>query len=81
MSHRISNQTENIMQVTAATNTAEGQLFVLNNGDSLLMKNSSNGASFPVYVFANGRTYSARTGRFSATTIVPAMVAVRRYQA
>ena len=69
------------MQVTAATKTAEGQLFSLDNGAALLLKNSSNGTTFPAYVFANGRTYSARTGRFSTTTIAPAMAAVRRFQA
>lgn len=67
------------MQVTAATKTAEGRLFSLDNGAALLLKNSSNGATFPVYVFANGRTYSARTGRFSDTTVRPAMSAVRKF--
>ena len=69
------------MQVTATTKTAKGQLFNLDNGAALLLKNSSNGATFPVYVFANGRTYSARTGRFSETTVRPAMAAVRRFLA
>ena len=69
------------MQVTAATKTAEGQLFNLDNGTALLLKNSSNGAIFPVYVFPNGRTYSARTGRFSETTVRPAMDAVRKFLA
>jgi hypothetical protein len=73
------------MQVTAATKTAEGQLFSLNNGDSLLMKNSltigGKACAYPVSVYANGVRCSARTGRFSATTIAPAMVAVRKFQA
>jgi len=73
------------MQVIAATNTTQGQLFNLSNGDALLMKESQTCGGkvcvYPVYVFSNGRTYSARTGRFSATTIAPAMAAVRRYQA
>ena len=73
------------MQVTAATKTAEGQLFNLSNGDALLMKESvtcgGKPCAYPVYVFANGARCSARTGRFSSTTIAPAMVAVRRFQA
>lgn len=73
------------MQVTAAIKTAEGQLFNLNNGDALLMKESvtigGKPCAYPVYVYANGSRCSARTGRFSATTIAPAMVAVRRFQA
>lgn len=73
------------MQVTAATKTAEGQLFRLNNGDALLMKDSvtigGRPCVYPVYVYANGARCSARTGRFSATTIAPAMAAVRKFQA
>lgn len=71
------------MQVTAATKTAEGQLFSLNNGDALLMKDSVTLAgktcAYPVYVYASGVQTSARTGRFSHKTIHPAMVAVRRF--
>lgn len=73
------------MQVTAITQTASGQRYELSNGDALLMKEmkapSGKVVIEPVYVFANGRTYSARTGRFAATTITPAMAAVSRYQA
>lgn len=73
------------MQVTDTTQTAEGQRYQLSNGDALLMKQSltcgGKPCVSPVYVFANGRTYSARTGRFAATTIAPALAAVRRHQA
>ena len=73
------------MQVTATTKTAEGQLFSLNNGDALLMKDSvtigGKPCAYPVYVYANGAQSSARTGRFSHKTIHPAMVAVSRFQA
>ena len=73
------------MQVTAATKTAEGQLFNLSNGDALLMKDSvtlgGKPCAYPVYVYANGMQNSARTGRFAARTIHPAMAAVRRFQA
>ncbi len=76
---------EHEMQVTAATKTAEGHLFNLSNGDALLMKESQTCGGktcvYPVYMFSNGQIYSARTGRYSATTIAPAMAAVRRYQA
>ena len=65
------------MQVTTTKKTSEGQLFNLDNGAALLLKNASNGTTFPVYVFANGRTYS----RFSETTMRPAMAAVRRFLA
>lgn len=72
------------MQVTTATKTAQGQRFELNNGDALLMKEmrapSGKVVIEPVYQFANGRTYSARTGRYAGTTILPAMAAVRRFQ-
>jgi len=71
------------MQVTAATQTAQGQLYELSNGDALLMKESltcgGKPCVYPVYQFANGRTYSARTGRFAQSTILPAMAAVRRF--
>lgn len=73
------------MQVTTATKTAEGQLFNLNNGDAVLIKGSVNlggkPCTYPVYVFASGAQYSARTGRFASTTIRSAMAAVRRFQA
>ncbi len=73
------------MQVTNSTKTEQGQRFDLNNGDALLMKEmrapSGKIVLSPVYVFANGRTYSAHTGRFSDTTILPAMAAIRRFQA
>ena len=73
------------MQVTATNTATNGQRYELSNGDALLMKEmrapSGKLVIEPVYVFANGRTYSARTGRFAATTIAPAMAAVRRYQA
>ena len=73
------------MKVTAATQNAEGQLFSLSNGDALLMKDSmtcgGKPCTYPVYMFANGARCSARTGRYSATTIVPAMAAVRRFGA
>lgn len=73
------------MQVTANTQTAKGQRYELSNGDALLMKEmkapSGKVIIEPVYVFSNGRTYSARSGRFAATTIAPAMAALRRYQA
>lgn len=72
------------MQVTATNKTVHGQRYELDNGDALLMKemrtHSGKLVTAPVYVFSNGRTYSARTGRFAATTIAPAMAAVRRYQ-
>lgn len=73
------------MQVTAANQTAEGQRYELNNGDALLMKQSvtcgGKPCVYPVYVFANGLRTSARSGRWASSTLVPAMAAVRRYQA
>ncbi len=67
------------MKVTTASQTAEGKRYSLNNGDALLMKVSGR-TTYPVYVFANGRTYSARTGRFSRSTVIPACVAVQRFE-
>lgn len=73
------------MQVTNATQTAQGQRYELDNGDALLMKEmrapSGRLVIEPVYQFANGRTYSARTGRYAEKTILPAMAAIRRFQA
>jgi len=73
------------MQVTTAANTIEGKLYSLTNGDALLMRESVglNGKPlvYPVYVYANGRTCSARTGRFSHLTVIPACAAVRRFEA
>jgi hypothetical protein len=75
---------EHEMQVTAATQTTEGKLYSLSNGDALLMKEITGCAGkalvYPVYVFANGRTYSARTGRFSHMTVVPACAAALRFE-
>lgn len=73
------------MQVTATTKTAEGQLFSLDNGAGLLMKEivtiGGKPGAYPVYVYASGVRYSARTSRFSRKTLIPAMVAVSRFQA
>lgn len=78
-------QPENSMQVITATRTEQGTVYSLDNGEALLMKEqrvpSGKLDISPVYLFANGRTYSARTGRFADTTIRPAMAAVRRYEA
>lgn len=71
------------MRVTSASQTAEGTLYSLNNGDALLIKETVTIIGRPtkcaVYVFANGRTYSARTGRFSRSTVHPALAAVRHF--
>lgn len=73
------------MQVTTVTQTEAGQQFNLDNGDALLLKAyvtcSGKAMTYPVYTKPNGRTYSARTGGYAATTVQPAMAAVRRFLA
>lgn len=70
------------MHVTSITNTADGKLYNLNNGDSLLLKEytTCTGEKMvrPVYRFSDGRSTGARTGAYAATTILPAMAAARR---
>jgi hypothetical protein len=64
------------MNVTSKQVTEQGIRYELSNGCALMV----NGRSAS-YVFTNGRTYSARTGRYSQSTIIPAMRAAERFEA
>jgi hypothetical protein len=56
------------MNATSKQVTEQGTSYELSNGAALLVR-----GNFASYVFANGRTYSARTGLHSQTTLIPAL--------
>jgi hypothetical protein len=64
------------MNVTSKQVTEQGTRYELSNGAALLVR-----GSFASYLFANGRTYSARTGQHSQSTIIPALRAAARFDA